>query len=123
MIELKLIIITENSPPESEESTSDDGKLNAYLQMSSRPPMHVRAASVRTTHSVRSTTSIGTNGKPRVYFTHSGRVAASELPPPPPIPADAKGKKESAPSISDKKKSRFSFGRFGKKESQSVSAH
>ncbi|WPH03006.1 Hypothetical protein R9X50_00588000 [Acrodontium crateriforme] len=107
----------ENSPPESEESNSDDGKLNAYLQMPSRPPMHARAASVRTTHSVRSTTSMATNGKPRVYFTHTGRIPVNEMPPPPPIPADVKGKKdqESTPSIADKKKKRFSL--FGKKDS------
>lgn len=73
---------------------------------------HSRAPSVRTMSSVSST------GKPRTYFTHTGRVTVEdgELPPSakPTVKTATAVVKETKPQEETKKKSRMSL--FGKKK-------
>ena len=107
----------DNTPPDSEDGSIEGDRIGLANGG------HSRAASVRTMISAHSTAT--TNGKPRNYFTHSGRVTAE---PGQEIPtqltattatANAVQPKSAAPSISNvsttsSKKSRFSFG-FGRK--------
>ncbi|KAK1033164.1 hypothetical protein LTS16_016500 [Friedmanniomyces endolithicus] len=108
----------EITPPESD-AGHNDGERNVGVANG----MHSRQPSLR---SMRSMQSALTNGKPRTYFTHGGKVAVGvvdgEQPPSQIAAATAENqvqKKEPTPSVSGastagKKKNRFSLG-FGKK--------
>ncbi|KAK4561825.1 hypothetical protein LTR86_004504 [Recurvomyces mirabilis] len=98
----------ENSPPDSDQG-SNDGHHNVGIA-SGGPSRQ---------HSFRST---ATNGKPRTYFTHGGRVTVDDgQMTPAQLAAAGKApaeEKEPTPSVmteKSKKKSRFSLG-FGKKD-------
>ncbi|KAK5683687.1 hypothetical protein LTR17_027280 [Elasticomyces elasticus] len=109
----------EITPPDSDQGSTDGEKTIGVAS-----GMHSRQPSLRSMRSMQST---ATNGKPRSYFTHGGRVAVSEdenLPSQ--AAAESQPAKEAAPSISGAgsisgKKSRFSLG-FGRK-GRTVAAH
>ena len=113
---------TETTPPESDEGSSENGTGDKVGDMGyAKFRAHSRAPSVRTVSSVTS------QGKPRTYFTHSGRVTveAGDLPPSG-VPAAAMDKDPNAIAAAQaavekkpeekaaKKKSRMSI--FGKKK-------
>ena len=116
--------ITETTPPDSETGSDaaepDDGKPALGKAA------HSRANSVKTTHSTYSTMS--STGKPRTYFTHTGRVTVSSDAPPPSgqeghgdtKPADAVSVSGKS-AKSDRKSRRFSL--FSSKKSKAVVAN
>ncbi|KAK5127880.1 hypothetical protein LTR85_004997 [Meristemomyces frigidus] len=105
----------ETSPPDSDEGSFDDSKIGLARGMHSRQP---------STHTVASMQSSA--GKPRMYFTHGGKVTLDSEQSPAQAAAKAaavntqaeRPQSSAAPSISDvssmKKKGRFSLS-FGKK--------
>nr|POE79910.1 hypothetical protein CFP56_07976 [Quercus suber] len=102
----------ENSPPDSEVSTSDDGR---HVQpMAPRPSMGPRLPSNSTVASTNTAA-----GKPRTYFTHAGRVtvAPGEQTSTEPTYVSVPPKAEPVAPIAEKnagKKKRFSI-RLGRK--------
>lgn len=114
---------TETTPPESDEGSSESGGGDKVGDMGyAKFRAHSRAPSVRTVSSVTS------QGKPRTYFTHAGRVTveAGELPPsaaaaareaekdPNAIAAAQAAAEKKPDEKAGKKKSRMSI--FGKKK-------